>query len=64
MGVQCKGSDGNLKAMWDFGKLSFEAKSLSALYEGTPLGVSTSQVAMLHFRFFCIFWVATFSPYR
>ena len=59
MGVQCKGSGGNLKARWDFGKLSFEAKNQSELYEGTPLGVSISQVGMLHFearfRFFLYF---------
>ena len=43
MGVQSKAFGGNLKARWDFSKLSFEAKTLSALY-GSPFGVSMSQV--------------------
>ena len=50
MGVQCKAFGENLKARWDFSKLLFEAKTLSALYGGPPLGVSTSQVGMLHFE--------------
>jgi len=52
VGVQSKAFGANLKARWDFSKLSFEAKTLSALYGGPPfkLGASTSQVGMLHFE--------------
>ena len=34
MSVRCKGFCENLIARWGFSKLLFEAKTLSALYEG------------------------------
>ena len=52
MGVQCKAFGENLKARWDFSKLSFEAKTL---YGGPPVGVHKSSGGCCILRFLCIF---------